>query len=96
MDFVKGDFIKIKTKLIEEITIDDIKEELNHWGTLTYPPDEAYEKINYIEYNDGSGYAMEFELWFDNQLSDLTLSCEAIIDQEERVLSFTIENLHVL
>lgn len=39
---------------------------------------------------------MEFELWIDNQESDLTLSCEAIIDQSDNILSFSIEDLHVL
>lgn len=95
-DLVNKDFVKISSKLIEELTIADIKEELNHWGTLTIPPDLAYEKINYIEYDDGEGYAMELELWIDNEESDLTLSCEAIIDQLDNVLSFSITNLHVL
>ncbi|MFF2879282.1 hypothetical protein ACFVR2_23610 [Gottfriedia sp. NPDC057991] len=95
-DLVNKDFVKISSKLIEELTIEDIKEELNYWGTLTIPPDLAYENINYIEYNYGEGYAMEFELWIDNKESDLTLSCEAIIDQSDNGLSFSITNLHVL
>ncbi|KRE34360.1 hypothetical protein [Paenibacillus sp. Soil522] len=47
-EFVVGDFEKIKTKLIEELTIEDIREELNNWGKLTHPPDFAYRDINYI------------------------------------------------
>ncbi|MDQ0899133.1 hypothetical protein [Paenibacillus sp. V4I7] len=39
-DLMDGDLIKIQTKLIEELTIEDIKEELNHWDTLTLPPFE--------------------------------------------------------
>lgn len=93
-DLVHGDLPKVQLR--KELTIDDIKEELNHWGTLTLPPKMAYEKINYIKYNDGLGYAMEFELWVDNRQSDLTLSIEAILDQSGYVLSFTIENIHVL
>ncbi|MFD4704136.1 hypothetical protein ACFWM3_04625 [Gottfriedia sp. NPDC058432] len=95
-DLVNKDFVKISSKLIKELAIEDIKEELNYWGTLTIPPDLAYKNINYIEYNYGEGYAMEFDLWIDNEESDLTLSCEAIIDQSDNVLSFSITNLHVL
>ncbi|KQL39210.1 hypothetical protein AN960_09550 [Bacillus sp. FJAT-25509] len=62
-DLVNKDFVKISSKLIEELTIEDIKEELNYWGILTIPPDLAYENINYLEYNYGEGYSMEFELW---------------------------------
>ncbi len=87
---------EIKSKLSVEITIEDIKRELNHWGLLTIPPDVAYEKISYYKYNDGSGYALEFELWINNQESDLTLSCEAIIDQSDNILSFLILDLHAL
>ncbi|MEH7451135.1 MULTISPECIES: DUF7668 domain-containing protein [Bacillaceae] len=95
-DLVKKETIKIKSKLSVDITIEDIKRELNHWGSLTIPPDVAYENISYYEYNDGSGYALEFELWINNQESDLTLSCEAIIDQSDNILSFSILDLHAL
>ncbi|MFF3025389.1 hypothetical protein ACFVRR_22560 [Gottfriedia sp. NPDC057948] len=95
-DLVKKDFIKIKFKLSKELTIEDIKRELNHWGSLTIPPDVAYENINYLEYYNRSGYTMEFELWIDNEESDLTLSCEATIDKSDNILSFYIEDLHAL
>ena len=35
-DLVHGDFPNIQLR--KELTIEDIKEELNHWGTLTLPP----------------------------------------------------------
>ncbi|WP_420488341.1 DUF7668 domain-containing protein [Gottfriedia acidiceleris] len=60
------------------------------------PPDLANEKINYIEYDVGKGYVMEFELWINNEERDLTLSCEGITNQSDNVLSFSITNLHVL
>ncbi|PEJ28302.1 hypothetical protein CN689_22365 [Peribacillus butanolivorans] len=96
LDFVNGDFQEIQAKLIEQLTINDIKRELDYWGSLTIPPDFAYENVDYYKYDDGSGYALEFYLWIDNQQSDLTLSCEAILDQNDNILSFTIEDLHVL
>jgi hypothetical protein len=94
--FVQGDFNKIEATLQEGLTISNLREELSYWGVLTIPPDKAYENVYFYKYDDGSGYALEFELWIDNQRSDLTLSCEALIDGNENVLSFCIENLHVL
>ncbi|RSD27797.1 DUF7668 domain-containing protein [Mesobacillus subterraneus] len=96
LDLVKGDFINIQEKLQNGLTINDLREELSLWGTLTVPPDAAYENVAFYKYNDGSGYSLEFELWIDNQSSDLTLSCEALLDENQKIVSFTIENLHVL
>ncbi len=96
IDLVNENYERIQRRLIEELKVDDVKEELSCWGLLTIPSDAAFEKINFIEYEDGSGYAMEFELWIDNQESDLTLSCEAMVDDIGNVHSFLINNLHVL
>jgi hypothetical protein len=95
-DFVQGDFNKIQAKLQNGLSIGDLKEELSYRGLLTIPPDAAYENVHFYKYDDGSGYALEFELWIDNQRSDLTLSCEAIIDDNNNIRAFTVENLHVL
>jgi hypothetical protein len=96
LDFVQGDFNKIQAKLQNGLTISDLREELSYWGSLTIPPETAYENVYFYKYDDGSGYSLEFELWIDNQRSDLTLSCEAIIDKNDNIQSFAIENLHVL
>ncbi|MBT2644329.1 hypothetical protein J7I80_18965 [Bacillus sp. ISL-41] len=95
LELVKCDFIAIQGKLQNGLTINDLREELGLWA-LTVPPDAAYENVAFYKYNDGSGYALEFELWIDNQSSDLTLSCEALLDENQKIVSFTIENLHVL
>lgn len=96
-ELVRGDFNKIQERLQEDLTIDDLKDEMAYWGSLTIPPDTAYEKgINFIKYKDGSGYALEFELWVDYKQSDLTLSCSGLFNEDKEVYSFTIENLHVL
>jgi hypothetical protein len=96
IDFVQGDFNKIEAKLQEGLSISDLKEELSYWGSLTIPPDSAYDNVHFYKYDDGSGYALEFELWIDNQRSDITLSCEVIIDENNSIRAFTVENLHVL
>jgi hypothetical protein len=96
VELVNSDFESIKKKLVNDIQLEDIKEELSYWDSLTIPPESAYEKVEFYEYDDGSGFALEFELWIDNEESDLTISCEAIIDKNNNVLSFKIENLHTL
>lgn len=52
----------------QDRTIRITKEELNNWGEITTPPDSAFRNdLNYIEYKDGSGYVIEFELWINDQ-----------------------------
>lgn len=63
IDLVNGNYERIQMKLIEELEVEDLKEELSYWESLTMPHGQAFEKINFIEYEDGSGYAMEFKLW---------------------------------
>jgi hypothetical protein len=96
VELVNSDFESIKEKLGNDIQLENIKEELCFWDPLTIPPESAYEKVEFYDYDDGSGLALEFELWIDNEESDLTLSCEAIIDKNNNVLSFKIENLLTL
>ncbi|MFD2807268.1 hypothetical protein SAMN05216565_10346 [Litchfieldia salsa] len=96
IDFVQGDFNKIQARLQNGLSISDLREELSNWDSITIPPDDAYENVHFYKYDDESGYALEFELWIDNHRSDLTLFCEAIIDENNNILAFTIENLHVL
>ncbi|MCF6137722.1 DUF7668 domain-containing protein [Pseudalkalibacillus berkeleyi] len=96
IDLANNDFESIKERLGKDIQLDDIKEELSYWDSLTIPPERAFENVEFYEYEDGSGFALEFELWIDDEESDLTLACEAIIDKNNNVLSFTIENLHTL
>lgn len=86
-DFVQGDFIKIQPRLQNWLLISDLREELGYCGSLTIPPDAAYENVYIIKFDDGSGYALEFELWIDNQESDLTLSCEVLIDKNNNINS---------
>jgi hypothetical protein len=96
VELVNGDFESVKVKLGNDIELEDIKEELSYWDSLTIPPESAYEKVDFYEYKDGSGLALDFDLWIDNEESDLTLSCQAILDEHDNVLSFKIENLHTL
>ncbi len=47
-------------------------------GQITLPPDSAYQNIEVFPYDDGSGYGLDFSLWFDNKKSDLEIRVNAI------------------
>jgi hypothetical protein len=95
-EFVNEDYEKLKLKLESDIDIVEIKEVLSHWDKLTTPPKSVYENTYFYKYEDGSGFALDFDLWIDDEESDLTLSCSVIVDERDNVLSFTIEDLHTL
>jgi hypothetical protein len=46
-------------------------------GQLTTPPISAYEALDVYEYDDGSGYNLEFFLWVDQEPSDLIILVDA-------------------
>jgi len=46
-------------------------------GQLTLPPATAYDTMDVYEYEDGSGYLVEFFLWVDQEPSDLMIQVEA-------------------
>lgn len=95
-ELVNEEYEKIKLKLRPGIDIEDIKEKLSHWDKLTTPPEAAYENTYFYKYEDGSGLALDFDLWIEDEESDLTLSCSVIVDEHDNVVSFTIEDLHTL
>lgn len=42
-------------------------------GQLTTPPISAYKAIDVYEYDDGSGYTLEFFLWVEQEPSELMI-----------------------
>ena len=57
----------------------DIKRVLNEYNskeTITLPPDDYYEHLYICEYNDGSGYHVDMDLWYCDGQSDLTLQLD--------------------
>jgi hypothetical protein len=47
-------------------------------GQITLPPDYAYQNIDVYPYDNGSGYGLDFALWFDNERSDLEIRVNTI------------------
>lgn len=108
-NLVDGNFsiLSANSQIESELTEQDILEEINFYpGTMTIPPDNAYhnwdETIHLFEKdkpikieNLTLTYHLDFDLFFDNELSDLTLQCNIYEDNHSN-LSIKIENIHVL
>lgn len=60
-------------------------------GAISFPPDNAFDNFyDYNAENDEENF-IEFNLWFDNQESDLTLSITVYETGD-----YSIEDIHVL
>lgn len=64
----------------------------DYGGKLTLPTVEDFDTANIIQVGDSSEYVVEYELWIDNQKSDLTLS--ATVNAQDETIA--IDNIHVL
>ena len=62
-------------------------------GELTYPPEKAFDDL-YLYAEEDNEVRVEFDLWYDNQKSDLTLSFIASVNEGE--LFFSLQDIHVL
>ena len=78
--------------------MEEIKNAIESYpGHLTMPPTESFSKFHRYEYNEEAGTQgclVEYELWYDHQESDLTLSAEILDDKKEPRI--TIKDIHVL
>ena len=91
-------------KKYEEIAKNDFKHLLSkddislaimeYGGTITKPPNNAYESVDIYIVKENVEANIEFDLWIDSQKSDLTLSCNII--NQNGIYEYTVENIHVL
>ena len=88
----------IKNKENGRLTEEEIKTAINSYpGVISLPPDSAYNSINiYAIYDDKTqARNIEFDLWYDNKVSDLTL--EAVVYKTESgKFCIAIDDIHVL
>lgn len=79
------------------LSLTEIKEALSDYpGKLTQMPDNAFDRVHYyprINHENTLGSA-EIELWFDGEISDLTLSVEYAL--RGRKWHISINDIHVL
>ena len=66
-------------------------------GNISQPPESAYDNFNVYEIYDLTKGArkVEFDLWYDNTRSDLTLSADICEDLNGN-LTISIDDIHVL
>ena len=63
-------------------------------GVLTMPPKEAFESMSIYEVSPIETN-IDFDLWYDNSQSDLTLSCNLKMYEKNKIL-YTIKDIHIL
>jgi hypothetical protein len=72
----------------------DIKNKIEEYkGEITYPMENAFYDF-YLYPIDKSTIAIEFDLWLDNSVSDLTLSCYISYKSDE--YQFGLQDLRTL
>ena len=99
LDIVKGDFDKLSSDgRIGKLSEDDIKNELlDYGGIVTIPTEDSYDRfLQVTQIRDTEKYKVFFELWIDNERSDLTLICDIISTNGETVDTIEIDDIHVL
>ena len=69
----------------------------NYPGIITMPPDFAYSSIDIYEIYDEKTQArnIEFDLWYDNKVSDLTLEA-AVHKKDTDEYCISIDDIRVL
>jgi hypothetical protein len=76
----------------------DIKKTLEDYpGAISFPPDSAYDSAYIYDVYDQTTEArkIEFDLWYDNTVSDLTLSADVHKDATGK-FKISIDDIHVL
>ena len=80
----------------QRVPADELKGAIESYrGHLTMPPNEAIDKYEIYTIEKDKEYVIEYELWFDNVQSDLTLTLNVERD-EDNVVHYSIEDVHVL
>lgn len=81
--------------ILEVVSENGIKRVINEYAEdsrITIPDDDQYVgKIDIYQYNDNTGYAVDIDIYLNNELSDLTLQVQILHSGK-----VTIEDLHVL
>lgn len=87
-----------KDGMLVRVSEKDIKRVLHEYnpnGDIIIPPDDCYDKIYINQYNDGSGYHVDIDLWYCSGRSDLTLQLD-IRRNGNNELTAIIDDLRVL
>jgi hypothetical protein len=98
---VKEEYRKLEEmNKIGVLTASELSEAILQYGEkLTLPPNQSFDEMDIFKLDNSQKYSEEysidFELWSNNRKSDLTLSCEATVNEKNEV-NVTIYSVHVL
>ena len=68
----------------------------DYGGTLTMPPDQAFEEIELQKIAGKEIYGLDFDLWIDGEQSDLTLIMDYAFDGNGKVSEIVVNDLEVM
>lgn len=98
---VNQEYVKLQNmNKIGVLTANEVEQAILDYGeTLTIPPDDAFNGMDIFKLDNPQKYAEEysidFDLWTNKSKSDLTLSCEATVDEHGNV-NVTLYSIRVL
>ena len=79
----------------QKLSVEEIKDEiLAYPGVLTLPPIEQLSNLDLYDTNFENQVWVDIPLWFDNEESDLTLSC--LVYNIDNIYYYSVEDIHVL
>lgn len=97
---VRGDYQEIEASgSMGRLNQEQIKTAISEYGEgqLTLPPDVAFQQCRMFKLEHHPEYTVAFDLWIDDEPSDLTLTCDVLIDEKLKIIEkFSIDDLHVL
>lgn len=92
---VDENFVELEEKgILDRVSEEDIKRVLKEYDAKNYismPPMNYFNEISINEYKDKSGYWVDIDLYYLNEVSDLTLQLD--FRKSGKVI---IDDLHVL
>lgn len=99
-NLVKGNYPKlIQSGMIGRLSEDEVRTAIiEYGGTLTLPPDEAYESnaLRIRKLTNYPEYAIALDLWIDGEQSDLSLTANVFVNDDGNVEKIEMDDIHVL
>ena len=99
-DLVNEEYDKIiQSGRIGRLTEYEVKNAITEYGgMLTLPSEQAFESeaLRMRKLKNYPEYSIAFDLWIDNERSDLSLTVNATIDNEGNVIKIEMQDIHIL
>lgn len=94
-NLVNKDYLAIYEEDNRKLLTADLIEEaiIEYPGNITMPPENAFDSIDIYRISTNE-VAIDFDLWYDNKKSDLTLSARLL--KVDSINQYSIEGIHIL